>query len=61
MSRDYRHGQKQVAKSPRKQTKQQEPTARPDRGPSKQRQEDVLRHAVRTQDFEPLEDDDWSV
>jgi hypothetical protein len=58
VSRDFRHGLKQTAKTGLKKAKREDVSPRPDRMPTKQHCENVLRHAVRNQDLDALEDYD---
>ena len=58
MSRDFRHGMKQNAKTGYKKAKREEVDPRDIKTPTKQQREQVLRHAVRSQDYEALEDYD---
>ena len=58
MSRDFRHGMKQNAKVSFKKAKREEVAPRDPKAPTKQQCEQTLRHAVRMQDYEALEDYD---
>ena len=58
MSRDFRHGMKQNAKTGSKRARREEVGPRDIKVPSKQQREQTLRQAVSHQDYEAFEDYD---
>lgn len=58
MSKDFRHGQNQRAKSGKARRSVHERAPREDKGPSEQFYKDTLRHAVKLQDLDAFEDYD---
>ena len=58
MSKDFRHGQNQRAKTGKAKWSRAERALREDKGPSEQYYKDSLRHAVKLQDLDAFEDYD---
>jgi len=58
VSKDFRHGQNQLAKSGKSRRANPEPAPRDVKMPSERRIKDTLKHAVKLQDVEAFEDYD---
>ena len=58
MSKDFRHGQKQMSKAGKTRQAHHESVPRDLKGPSERRIKDTLKHAVKLQDAEAFEDYD---